>query len=73
MSPPACPVHRHQLRVLRVALNFSPQKAGAAVGRPATCARRRKGPECTSTAPSSVLSPRPRRHLRSSSSSALAS
>jgi hypothetical protein len=31
-------------RALRIALNFSPQKAGAAAGRPAACARRRKGP-----------------------------
>jgi hypothetical protein len=66
-SPPPAP------RALRVALKFSPQKAGAAAGRPAARARRRKGPERTSTAPSSALSPRPRRRLRSSSSAALAS
>jgi hypothetical protein len=58
---------------LRIALNFSPQKVGAAAGRPAARARRRKGPERTSIAPSSALSPRPRRRLRSSSSAALAS
>jgi hypothetical protein len=50
-SSPPLAVH-----ALRIALNFSPQKAGAAAGR----ARRRKGPERTSTAPSSALSPRPR-------------
>jgi hypothetical protein len=60
-------------RALRIALNFSPQKAGAAAGRPAVRARRRMGPERTSTAPSSALSPRPRYRLRSSSSAALAS
>jgi hypothetical protein len=60
-------------RALRIALNFSPQKADAAAGRPAACARRRKGLERTSTAPSSALSPRPRRRLRSSSSAVLAS
>jgi hypothetical protein len=60
-------------RTLRIALNFSPQKAGAAAGRPTARARQRKGPERTSTTPSSALSPWPRRHLRSSSSSALAS
>jgi hypothetical protein len=60
-------------RALRIPLNFSPQKAGTAVGRPATRARRQKGPERTSTAPSSALSLRPRCRLRSSSSAALAS
>jgi hypothetical protein len=60
-------------RALRIALNFSPQKVGAAAGRPAARARRQKGSERTSTAPSSALSPRPRRRLRSSSSAALAS
>jgi hypothetical protein len=58
---------------LRITLNFSPRKAGAAAGQPAARAQRRKGPERTSIAPSSALSPRPRRDLRSSSSSALAS
>jgi hypothetical protein len=48
-SPPAA-------RALRIALNFSPQKAGAAAGRPAARAQRRKGPERMSTAPSSALS-----------------
>jgi hypothetical protein len=72
-SPPTCPVCHRQLRAPRIALNFSPQKAGAAAGRLAACARRRKGPEQTSTAPSSMLSPRPRRCLRSSSSAALTS
>jgi hypothetical protein len=58
---------------LRIALNFSPQKAGNAAGRPAARARRRKGPGRTSTAPSSAQSPWPRCCLRSSSSAALAS
>jgi hypothetical protein len=44
---------------LRIALNFYPQKVDAAAGRPATRARRRKGPERTSMAPSSALSLRP--------------
>jgi hypothetical protein len=48
---------------LRIALNFSPRKVGAAARQPAACARRRKGPERTSTMPSSALSPRSRRHL----------
>jgi hypothetical protein len=61
------------VRALRIALNFSPQKAGAAAGRPAALARRRKGPEQTSTASSSALSPRPRCRLRSSSPAALTS
>jgi hypothetical protein len=60
-------------RAMRITLNFSPQKAGTAVGRPAARARWRKGPERTSTAPSSALSPRLRRRLRSSSSAAFAS
>jgi hypothetical protein len=38
MSPPAYPVHRRQLRALRIVLNFSPQKASAAAGRPAAFA-----------------------------------
>jgi hypothetical protein len=57
-SPPPA-VH-----ALRITLNFSPPKAGAAACRSAARARRRKGPERTSTAPSSALSPRPLRHLR---------
>jgi hypothetical protein len=57
-SPPPA-VH-----ALRIMLNFSPKKAGAAAGRPVARARRRKGPERTSTAPSSALSPRPLSHLR---------
>jgi hypothetical protein len=61
------------VRALRIAPNFSPQKASAAAGRPAARARRRKGPERTSTMPSSVLSPRPQRCLRSSFSTMLAS
>jgi hypothetical protein len=65
LPPPAA-------RALRIALNFSPQKAGATAGRPAARARRRKEPERTSTAPSSALSRRPRCRLRSSSSAALA-
>jgi hypothetical protein len=60
-------------RALRIGLNFSPQKASAAVDRPQTRARQRKGPERTSTVPSSVLSPWPRRRLRSSFSAALTS
>jgi hypothetical protein len=60
-------------RALRTAINFSPQKAGVAAERPAAHARRRKGLERTSTAPSSTLSPGPRHRLRSSSSAALAS
>jgi hypothetical protein len=59
-------------RALRIALNFSPQKAGAAAGWSVARARRRKGSQWMSTAPSSVLLPRPRRHLRSSSSATLA-
>jgi hypothetical protein len=59
--------------VLRIALNFSPQKADDAAGRPAACARRRKGPERMSTALPSTLSPRLWRHLLSSSSASLAS
>jgi hypothetical protein len=66
LPPPAA-------RALRITLNFSPQKAGAAAGRPAACARRQKGPERTSTALSSTLSPWSRRRLRSPSSAALAS
>jgi hypothetical protein len=81
-SPPAA-------RELRIALNFSPQKVSAAVaGRLATCAtakgaserRPRRHPKQTppcplpwGSAPSSALSPRPRRRLRSSSSVALSS
>jgi hypothetical protein len=34
MSPPACPV----ARTLRITLNFSPQKVGAAAGRTVACA-----------------------------------
>jgi hypothetical protein len=45
-------------RIMRITLNYSPQKAGAAAGRPAVRARRRKGPKSTSTAPSSALLPR---------------
>jgi hypothetical protein len=66
------------VRALRIALNFSPQKAGTAAGRPATRTRRRKGPEPTSTTPSSTLHggrnatsdppPRPRSRYRKSSS-----
>jgi hypothetical protein len=61
------------VRALGITLNFSPQKVDAAAGRPTARARWRKGPERTSTSPSSVLSPRPQRCLRSSSSAALAS
>jgi hypothetical protein len=61
------------VRALRITLNFSPKKASAAAGRPTAHARWRKGPEQTSTAPSSTLSPRSRRRLRSSSSAALTS
>jgi hypothetical protein len=38
-------------RALRIALNFSPQKADDVAGRPAVRARRRKGPERTSLPP----------------------
>jgi hypothetical protein len=60
-------------RALRIALNFSPEKAGAVAGRSDARARWQKGPERMSTAPSSALLPRPQRRLRSSSSAALAS
>jgi hypothetical protein len=50
-------------RVLRLTLNFSPQKASAVGGRQAARARRRKGPERTSTTLSSTLSLQPRRRL----------
>jgi hypothetical protein len=58
---------------LRNTLNFSPQKAGAAAGWLAVRAQWQKGPERTSTALSSALSPWPRRHLRPPSSAALTS
>jgi hypothetical protein len=73
MSPPACPVRRHQLRALwglrliSLLRKLALQQAGR------QRARRRKGPERTSTVPSSVLSPRPRHRLRSSSLAVLAS
>jgi hypothetical protein len=60
-------------RTLRITLNFSPQKASAAAGRPAACTMAKGAGQRTSTAPSSTLSSRPQRRLRSSSSAALAS
>jgi hypothetical protein len=73
MSPPACPVRRRQLRALWGSrlISLLRKLALQQAGRPR--ARRRKGPERTSTVPSSSLLPRPRRRLRSSSSAALAS
>jgi hypothetical protein len=71
MSPLACPLHRRQLRALLGSrlISLLRKPAVQQAGRPR--ARRQKGPERTSTASSSALSPRPRRRLRSSSSVAL--